>query len=329
MALAEIIHKPFILEKGEQAREIGGVKEIIANPQGWMSDQLTLRLFPARILGEVDLQNIPENPTGLQKAWMRTYKERVVKQKDKGEKPDFNGPKVAVRYLTQNSDGNLEVDAQLTDFFTLWGLPGVAKDLHDRAVSELTEQRGTEIPIGVSTHNMLVIGEGDNRKVVMAVQSRGQAFSAGRISTTLEEQMEPTQWTPFRTASAGFQEELGIEVPVENIQLLGVAAEKSAAYTSWAFVVKVPELTEESIRKSWESATDKKEGMALFFIPLNEIDQWMKEEIPFDTWCPYAKDDSLKSGTAYIEQKALPVHSTALWRLTLLQEHLKTQEDNS
>ncbi len=309
-------HLPFFLPEVTH-REVGGVIEIASNPYGWPSADVRFDIQHENSLsGNPNglLQELPPEATYLQQAWFYAQAER-------GPKGDFNGEKVAIHDVRLGSDGSLVALGGLVDYFTLWGLPGAAPTFHKQAISELTTSGNTEIPIGVSTHNMLIIGSGKERKLVMVVQSRAQGFSAGRISTSFEEQMEPEDGNSFATAAKGYEQELGVSISAEQITLLGVAVEKGAAYTSWAHIAEAVQLTEADVRRSWEKAKDKKEGVALLFVPLDAINEtWISGNIPKAMWRKYDVDQIISAET-------LQLHATGAWRLTLLQEHFQVVDE--
>lgn len=294
-------------------KEIGGAIELVSNPEGWSTDQIEFHLNPNLFLsGNPDKSpQTPESLRGaLQAAWQKTKEVREPAG-------DFDAPKVTVRRV-EVVEGKLVAYTALTDYFTLWGIPQAAPEIYQRFLSEMPKSHETEVPNGISTQNILLTRDGE---VVFLVRSRGTGFYGGRLSLSLDEQMDPhVDMTPHNAAYRGYWEELGLFIPHQNIKCLGVAAEKGAAYTSWCFVA-VTDKDAESIRKSWKKAKDYNENGALLIVPLHELDEWIKEplsevKIEPEIWRP-------KDVEGRIDPKSvLQVHPTVPWRANLLKKFI-------
>lgn len=183
----EVEQNPDLEFKG---REVRGVIEIIANPHGWNRNEVIFSVDKG-----INLSGNPENLVNLSEdlrgplgnAWKRTEAERAPKG-------DFNAPKVSLKSL--GLEGNsLKANIGETDYFTLWGIPGAAPELQQKFLMEMSSTQATEVPSGISTHNILLCEDG----LVMVVRSRSQGFSAGHVSLSFEEQVEPADETPFNT----------------------------------------------------------------------------------------------------------------------------------
>lgn len=295
-------------------RKIGGVIEIASSPDGWSRDRVRFTLNTNKFIsGSLDA-SIQPGLEGLKNSYEITQQER-------GPKGDHNGLKVWP-YQIQASRHAIEVYAGLTDYFTLWGMKKADPALHQGGLKELTTKHKTDIPFGISTHNLLLIGQGASEKLVMVVQSKGHAFSAGKASTSFEEQMEPDQEHPAKTAHLGYFRELGLNVDPTQIKLLGIGAEEGTAYTSWCHISRNPNLTEGKVLASWNTAIENKEGIAVLFVPVEELSLWQNGIISYNLWGKYDHKGTIQRGID------LSLHATSPWRLKLLEEHLQRKAED-
>lgn len=122
-------------------------------------------------------------------------------------------------------------------------------------------------------------------------------------------------------AYKGYYEELGVIPDHREIKLLGVAAEKAAAYTCWGFVARV-NLNEKQIRKAWKSSKDYNEASALFVVPVEELSSWIQDQIPPDVWRKYDRDQRIDSNAT------LSPHPTVFWRAEVLNSFLGQNPTN-
>lgn len=286
-----------------QGRQIKGVREIIAFPQG-------LHVGSINIIKD----NAPPHESlypGLTAAREHTYQKRVVEPRARGDRPDFDGSKVWLKGV-DFQNGTLTLTTGETSYFDLWGMPGAAPNLHRRYLDQMQENGHTEIPNGIATHNTIITAD---ELVVMTVRSRQSGFATGRVSVYFEEQMELTDATPPHAAARGLQEEFGAIIPVDKLKLLGLAAEEATAYTAACHFGEV-NLTARELVESWHDATDRDEGTVLFGVPLNKIGEFSSDVIAKDVWTSH-----LIAGE--IPQTAtLSPHPVVPWRIALVQEHV-------
>lgn len=300
-----------------EPRDLGPVVQLVVKPDGWKPEETRYNLNPIYIGGDSNpsvANHTPENLIEpLQAAWLTTKEKRPT---------DFNGLKVGVRRLAV-IDGILQTDGIITDYFTAWGLPkaDASKALfveHERqVVINRTDAPNaiyeTNIPWAVCSHNILLDRNG---RILTMVRSQSQGFNAGRVSTTEEEQMEPTlDFSPFSVSFRSFHEELNLIVPPQRVRLLGVALEKGAAYPAYAFVAETNEAAE-GIVTPWRRARDYNEHTALFAVEMTEIDKWLGiEEVTADIW-----QKSFLAGNIAHDAK-LKLHATSPWRINLVKEY--------
>lgn len=289
-------------------RVTGISHELFRCPEGLGPEHVRFHLdTETQLSGSPDLVYLapPEFRSALTEAYQRTKDIREPKG-------DFNGPKVSLnRLLVENKQ--LVVDSSLTDYFTLWGLPGVSPELHERYLKELNGNRETMVPNGIGTHDIVITSD----DAILMVRSRAQGFHAGRISLSFEEQMDAeTDPDIHSAAQRGIQEELAIEVPANKIKLLGAAAEAGLNYTNFCFVTRVDKTREELI-ELWKRAPDHNEASALFAVQLEDLTSWPMEGVPEDIWKPYDSEKRIAPGTT------LQFHPTVDWRINLLNQYLK------
>jgi len=297
-----------------EPRDLGPVVQLVAKPDGWKPEETRYNLNPIYIGGDPNPSIVNHTPRDLSEplraAWLTTEEKRPN---------DFNGLKVAATRIAV-IDGVLQTDAVITDYFTAWGLPkaDASKDLfaeHERQVvinrvAAPDAVYETDIPWAVCSHNTLIDRNG---RILMMVRSQSQGFSAGRISATEEEQMEPTlDFSPFVASFRSFHEELNLIVPPRRVRLLGVALERGAAYPAYSFVAEADEKAEDIIEK-WRRARDFNENTALFAVEMTVVDEWLNAtEITPDIW-----QDSLLAGDIAHDAK-LKFHPTSPWRIGLV-----------
>lgn len=264
--------------------------------------------------------------TALNAAKQRTTEQRA-------SYGDFNAPKAAVRRLLVRGD-NLYVDTYLTEYFVLWGIPGAAPNLHHQALDDLQQKRETEIPIGISTHNIVLITpdeikSADKISVAMIINDPRHGFAPGRLSVSYEGQMDPTKDidrngvpSTHQTVLRTLQEEFGIgldqsnlKISLDDIQLIAVCAEKGSAYTSWCHVAWVRANIPDFVA-SYNIAPRRKSADALLAVPLSRIEAFAQDVINPEDYKPYLIASSLT------EEPTLKPHPTVPWRIDALKDHL-------
>ncbi len=305
-----------------EPRDLGKVVQLVAKTNGWEAAETRFAIKSSILItgnpGTFN-QTPPELIQPLRAAWLTTKEKRPT---------DFNGPKVAVTRLAV-VDGILRTEAELTDYFTLWGLPQApeSRPLFEEHERNIVVNRAivpgdalyqTEIPWGVCTHNILLDGSGD---LIFMIRSLSQGFNQGRVSVTEEEQMEPEDRSPFVASRRSFPEELGQAVGEtirrDRIRLLGVAMEKGSAYPAFAFITETGTLPRD-IERSWRGARDYNENTSLFVVPMSQIDRWMAtDEVAPEVWHP-----SFLAGNI-AEDAKLRLHNTSAWRLELARQYIK------
>lgn len=300
-----------------EAKDLGPVVQLVAKPSGWKLEETRYNLKPVYIGGDVKPSLVNATPTDLvesfRAAWRTTQEKRPT---------DFNGLKVAVQRLAV-TNGILQTDAVVTDYFTAWGLPkaDTSRDLFAEHERQVVQNRAdipnalyeTNIPWAVCSHNVLL---DPNGQIFMMVRSQSQGFSAGRVSVTEEEQMEPNlDISPFAAAYRSYHEELNVVVPPQSMRLLGVALEKGAAYPAYCFVAETSLLAKD-IEPQWRKARDFNENTALFAVETTDIDKWLAQgEVTPDLW-----HSSLLGGNISSDAK-LKFHPTSSWRLNLVKQY--------
>lgn len=301
------------------------VVPVIDNPQGWTRDDVDFFHNP---MPDIDPHMFPI----LEAARQRTIHERTAEFTG-GRFRDTNGAKAAVRRLLPIGS-HLNVYTDLTEYFVLWGLPTVAPDLHNQALEDLKYFKRTNVPIGISTHNVVLLTPDGSRNpetasVVAIINSNEHGFAAGKLSLSYEGQLDPTKdldfGTPstFETVARTLQEEFGIGLPdsplyaLSGTRLLAVCAERQSQYTSWIHAIWVEGSTEELLA-SYEQAPRRNDSKVLFSIPLSAIDAYAEDEIGPHTYARDIIKGSLRAGAI------LNPHPTVRWRVDALKDHLAT-----
>ncbi len=291
--------------------EYRDVVPLVNNPVGWGEENV--KVFPN------------ENPwfseatlSLFEQARQETIRVRVPMG-------DTNGPKAALRWLSVH-DGNLAVYTDPSEYFVLWGLPHVAPELHQKALDDLKTLRSTDIPFGISTHNLILLSPDgsrnpENTSVVAIINNDQHGFAAGRLSVSYEGMLDPTvdlnpSGVPstFETVKRTLREEFGIANPAD-IRLLAVCAEKQTQYTSWCHAVWI-EGTAGDLLALYGTAPRRNDSKVLFSIPLREIDAYAAGEIGPHI---YARD--IIRGTL-APGAILNPHPTVPWRVDALRDHL-------
>lgn len=316
-----------IIERGgsENLRQIGGVIEIASFPEGLPMTSIEYLYDPTDFITgnqeEGHIENT-EYSTELVTAFEKTKQER-------GAKGDFNGPKITVRKIAPMAD-RVTLVAGKTDYFTLWGIPKVAQELQENLVSQITTEGKTSIPVGISTHNIVITKD---LRVVAKMSPYSAGFFGGRLGISFEEQMDPVRDThPSHTPYRGLFEELGAEMPIDNFdnstRLLGIAMEKEASYLSLCYL-NVIDVDSKDLRNAWHGAKDHNESTILMFIPIDRISEFSGSQIlpevwrnagpPSRTiWKEYGKTSKLEKSSI------LQTHPTVPWRIELLEKHIAT-----
>lgn len=299
--------------------EYRDVIPLVANPKGWDHRNVSIN-------HDSDPSFSSEMQDVLDLARQRTE----VVRKGFG---DFNAPKAAVRRLSAEA-GGLVVDTYATEYFVLWGLPGAVPDLHNQALNDLYQKKATEIPMGISTHNIVLITpdgtkSADKTYAAMIINDPRHGFAPGRLSVSYEGQMDPTQDidpngipSTFSTVLRTMREEFGIgldqsriKIGLDDIRLVAVCVEKGSAYTSWCHVVWVQANQEEFIA-SYNLAPRRKSADALLMVPLSRVDVFTQDEIRPEDYRPFVIASSLEGETT------LKPHPTVLWRADALKDYL-------
>lgn len=300
--------------------EYRDVYPLVVNPKGWSDGNVRINFDPNPTF-TVELSAV------LEAARQRT---REIRE----PLGDFNDPKAAVRRLL--IEGNsLIVDTYLTEYFVLWGLPGVAPALHQQALNDLHQNKTTEIPMGISTHNVVLITPNGPRSsedilVAMVVNDPRHGFAPGRLSVTFEGQMDPStdidstgNPSTFVTVLRTLREEFGVglgqskvRMRPEEIRLIAVCAEKGSAYTSWCHAVWVQTDLEDFVI-SYSMAPRRRDADALLVVPLDRIDIFTKDSISSEDYRLFLKASSL------VENPELRPHPTVPWRVDTLRDYLK------
>lgn len=281
--------------------EYEGIIPLVSSRKGWQQSYI----------------NFSFNPNPVVPDYLKPILEEAERITPERRPNDTNGDKVAVKRINSSyNSGYLYIDTDLTNYFTLWGLPQTSPELHQQALKDLATTYSTEIPMGISTHNILLTMDQYNaaKNVAMTVRSASVGFSAGRLSVSFEEQMDPDKdISPFNTAHRGYREELGIYVT--NILLLAIGAEKGSAYTSWCHLGRIHAEDDEVIER-YLGAKDISETSALLIAPVEEIDQFAEAEIKPEIWRPHLKVGSIANDAI------LKPHPTVPWRIDALKDFL-------
>lgn len=302
--------------------EYKDVVPVIANPLGWGPNEVKIKHDSA-----------PGFDHQMQ-TMMEAARQRTIEIRTKPPFADTNGYKAAARRLA-TSGNMLSVDTYLTEYFVLWGLPGVAPKLHQQALDDLSKHQATEIPMGISTHNIVLLTPDgsknpDNAAVAMIVNDPRHGFAPGRLSISYEGQLDPTKdldpdrRTPstFETVLRTVREEFGIgenqsplKITPADIRLLAVCAEKGSAYTSWCHIVWVKGHPDD-LKNSYQLAHRRRDANALLTVPLRQLDNFAKGLTIDATHQSYLIAGTLPAGTE------LQAHPTVLWRADALKDHL-------
>jgi hypothetical protein len=293
----------------EKYREIGGVREILAFPRGLTVADITMVFDGAP-------PNTAMQPA-LDAARERTYQNRVVDVMAKDGIPDHDGTKVWLKQVDFDGE-RLTLTTGQTSYFDLWGLPGAAPELHAKFLEELPNTKKTTVPNGIATHNTILTRDEHVTEVIGTIRSGAVGFSARRVSTTFEEQMEVEDTTPFRTVQRGLEEEYGALAEEKSIILLGLGAEKNTAYTAECHFVEL-DISAKELVESWRDAPDRGEGTTLLAIPLNKLEAFKQSDIPRAIW------ESRIIGGEVPATDTIQPHPVVPWRITLVQEHLSAR----
>lgn len=308
--------------------EYRDVIPLVANSQGWTSSEIKINHNPNPTF-------TPRMQLILEAARQETYNERVKKREEKGLPPDFNAPKAAVRNLLVQGK-HLIVNTALTEYFVLWGLPRIASESHKQALNELGQKKTTEVPMGISTHNIILLApngaksSADQISVIAIVNDPSHAFAPYRLSVSYEGQMDPAidtnpQNAPstFTTVARTLREEFGLGVeksPIgfdpKNIRLLAVCVEKDSAYTSWCHVIWIKAQAQDFV-KSHQLAPRSRHAEALLAVPLQDIGTFTQDSVTAEVYSPYIIAGSL------VESRNLSHHPTVPWRIDALKDQLK------
>jgi len=303
--------------------EYRDVVPLVQNIKGWTSKDVIINQIPRPSF-------TPEILTALDAAAQRT-------QELRSPFGDTNDPKASVRRLLIQGN-ELLVDFSQTEYFELWGLPGAASELHRQALNELNQNKATDIPMGVSTHNIVLISPKgklptDETSVVMIINERNHGFAPGRLSISYEGQTDPTRDTDPNgvpsthiTVLRTLEEELGIGLDQSNIEtslgairLIAICAEKGSAYTSWCHVVWV-QATLADLVTSYKVAPRHRDTAALLAVPLNKIAAFTQDKISIKDYEPYIIANSLTKKPDFVSP-----HPTVPWRIGALMNHLSHQ----
>jgi hypothetical protein len=283
---------------------------LVHNPGGWNEQQVNIRMVAAPAFPYRDV------------AIARTQEQR-------SSMGDTNGDKAAVKSLTVTKEG-LDVELSPTEYFILWGIPGAAAESHQQALRELAEKQATEIPMGVSTHNLVIVSDPITKEIsiAMVLNDSRHGFAPGRISPSFEGQMDPTidldpQGIPstFTTVRRTLKEEYGFDLPNSPVtvdhsktRLAAVCAEKGSAYTSWCHLIFV-EASSKDIIDSYIKAPRRKDADALLIVPLAKIAEINRPEITDEELRTYQVAGTLEEDTIF------KFHPTAIWRFDVLKDY--------
>lgn len=300
-------------------REYDSVIPLVTNPNGWSVNQVQISHDPNPVF------------TKRQLIALKAAKQRTIQERTKFG--DFNAPKAAVRRL-RTSGENLIVETALTEYFVLWGLPGAQPELHYQALDDLKNRHATDIPMGISTHNIVFLAEdrlkpSENTSVIMIVNDPKHGFAPGRLSVSYEGQMDPTKDTDsngipstHQTVLRTLKEEFGIgldesklTVDPNEIRLIAVCAEKGSAYTSWCHAIWI-QATVQDLVNSYQLAPRRKDADSLLSVPIQEIATYTQNQIKPQEYHPYVITGSVEENTI------LKPHSTVPWRVDALKDFI-------
>lgn len=298
-------------------REIGTTIEIVSWPQGLSREQVEF--------WHDDPKVISGSPELVQQAseWMRGELTKAFRQTESRQGPNvWNAPKVTVRRIAATPFG-LGVELGISDYFTIRGIDQAAPALHIRGREEITRLRQTEVPMGISTHNIVLLQEAIfdryQTSVIISLRAQGQDFHPGRYSLLYEEQMEPKDASSFDTVHRGLKEEFGLEPQVDTTKLLAIGAEKPFAYTCWVHVTEVVTADLDTLVAAWKDAADHKDNSALLVVPVDTLLTWPQGEVSADEWTQYVVEYD-----GEVANTPLVPHDTNIFRRQSLREFLNS-----
>lgn len=287
-------------------RGYDGVSPLVSITAGLDYRDLVIKKTPGIITGNPAEANRTATP------YQEALDQAFVHTKETGR--FTNGSKLALRSFQLLTDGLLEITTTRTDFFTLWGLPSVARELQQQAVNDLVTKKSTGIPVGISTHNVLLLS---GNLAPLSINNASHGFAPGRMSLAIEGQTDPDKdLIPHNTVYREVIEELGEGVSLDPLQikLLGIGAETGSSYASFCYVVSIGNSVDELV-KSW-SNTKNREASALLVAPIADLGHVLLPENQGGALQKYIVGGQIDS------QKVIKLHPTVLWRYDLLNAHL-------
>lgn len=297
------------------------VVPLVHNPQGWTKDQIWI-VHDSDPVFRRDLQD------SLEEASNWTLHNRTAEFTD-GRLHDTNGPKAAVRGLRLVGlvGDDLAAITIATDYFILRGLQETHPELHDQALEDLRTKKITQIPVGISTHNIILLSPDGSRNpdtayVAMILNSDQHGFAAGKLSVSYEGMLDPSvdlvdsAPSTFETVKRTLREEFGIVSPSE-IRLLAVCAEKQSQYTSWCHAIWV-DGTPDDLLALHASAPRRRDSSVLLAVPLRKINVYTQGEIRPEIYQGDIIKGSLDSTAVLIP------HPTVPWRVDALNDYIAT-----
>ena len=311
-----------------QNGEIGGAIELWSNPEG---------LAPQDIVFTLDRTNPitgdPQQDTWITDETLRQSYAAAAARTDELRGPntqfqDTNDPKVTIHEISQEGP-KLQIIGRLSRYYVLWGLPGVAEELWKKGINELRENKRTEVPLGNSTHNILLVRNSitnETMMVIMAVTGL-HGFAAGKLTITCEHQQHPDRHSrPVDAVVDGFKREFGIEIPEERVRLHKIAAETRSAYVSTIHIADMTDtLTEEDVIRQWGNKVDWRQGSSLLFVPVSQLAEWKSEDIPYDIW---SRKEIIRHSfpRTLMDQQDYKLHHTGPLRVLAVQEYLNSKK---
>lgn len=288
--------------------EKDAVIELARFAQGLNADELNISLEGTYITGNPRVKTGKPYPAALNAAFKWT---------GDNNPGAYNGLKIGLRQFSTNNEAEKGepkafITGYLTDYFTILGLRKVSPELHDQALEDITTTGRTNIPVGLTTHFMLLTHED---KAVMTIRGL-TGDNKGNLCLTGEEQMELSDDHLHQTARGGIKDEIGVEVPLKDILLLGFAIETDYAFAPWASLGQA-RITEDQVVAAWSAAKDRSESEALLIAPLTVVEQ-LRSSQTAEFLAEFVRGGSLGN------DKIVPFHPTLAWRLGLLREHLTT-----
>lgn len=285
---------------------------LVSNLKGWSEEQINYRLDDKLPYLTGNPERNSQTPDRLRAVLTESFEHtKATRPNDWNKARD----KAWLRRVI-STDPELVIEAGFTDYFTLWGMRDKAVEIRARAVEELSTSRGTEIPFGLYTANVILTSDG---YIPMAVRAMSQGFAPGSLSISFEEQLDSFRdSSPHNTVHNGLMDEFGLFVPKGSMKLLGVCAEKTIAYIGLAFLARTDKTATE-VLENWRDAPDWKEASSILIVPVDKIDNFRQDRIPPEIWVPY-----LEAGSPS-KELTLNLHPTSLWRADLLIDHLATE----